>query len=75
MRQTAPPRIVRHHNHRIKETAMYSPSIHTLLIKAHTRDLDRAVAMRRGRQPLTTPRPRRWRMRSARPSLVARFAI
>jgi hypothetical protein len=54
---------------------MYSTSVHTLLIKARTRDLDRVAAMRRARQPVTTPRPHRWRMRSARPSLVARFAI
>jgi hypothetical protein len=52
---------------------MYSPSLHRLLLE-HNRELNRVAALRLARQPLTAPRPRRWRLRSARPQLAARFA-
>jgi hypothetical protein len=60
---------------RTKETAMYSPHIHQQLIKSRIRDLNHVAPVRGARQPVITPRPRRWRLRTARPSLVARFAI
>jgi hypothetical protein len=53
---------------------MYSPSLCKLLIESHSRDLNRLVALRLARQPLTAPRPRRWRLRPARPQPAARFA-
>jgi hypothetical protein len=53
---------------------MYSPSLRKLLNESHSRDLDRVAALGLARQQLTAPRPRRWRLRSARPQLAARFA-
>lgn len=54
---------------------MYNPALRKLLIESHSRDLDRVAALRLASQPLAVPRPRRWRLRSARPQLAARFAI
>jgi hypothetical protein len=53
---------------------MYSPSLCKLLIESHTRDVNHLAALRLARQPVTAPRPRRWRLRSARPQMAARFA-
>ena len=53
---------------------MYSPSIHKQLIESRNRELNHIAALRLARQPLTAPRPRRWRLRSARPQPAPRFA-
>ena len=53
---------------------MYSPSIQKQLIESRIRDL-KIAASPSGRPPLIPARPRRWHKRSARRSLVARFAI
>jgi hypothetical protein len=62
------------HNDR-KGAAMYKPPLHKLLIESHAREVDRVATLRLARQQVATPRPRRWRLRSARPRLAARFAI
>ena len=53
---------------------MYTPSLHRPLIESHNRELNRLAALRLARRPHTAPRPRRWRLRSARPRPAARFA-
>lgn len=52
---------------------MHNPQIQKLLIESRIRDLKNDA--RRARQSLAAPRPRRWRLRSALTSPVARFAI
>lgn len=54
---------------------MYTSSLQRLLTESRSRDLNHLAARLRGREPLTAPRPRRWRLRSARPAPVTRFAI
>jgi hypothetical protein len=54
---------------------MYTAPLQHLLTQSRRHDLGHLAAPQRIRQPLTAPRPRRWRLRSPRPSLVVRAGI